>query len=67
MIKNTLYVLAAMPLLLASAHGAEPALSSPDGKLSLTVGAAPVADGKPDGIATFTLSYQGKPLLLPSP
>lgn len=65
--KKILFALAALPLALPAAHGAAPALTSPNGRLAASFGDAPLAEGKPDGIATFTLSYQGQPLLLPSP
>ncbi len=65
--KHAVFTLAATALAVSVAHGAAPVLTSPNGQLSASFGAAPPVDGKPDGIATFALSYQGKPILLPSP
>ncbi|QBE61929.1 glycoside hydrolase family 97 protein [Pseudoduganella lutea] len=68
--KRTISPLAALALastLTSTPVHAAPALTSPDGRLSASFGDAPLAEGKPDGIASFTLSYGGKPILMPSP
>lgn len=64
--RKNLCALAALSLVLSAAHAAAPSLSSPNGRLSASFGDAPLSDGKPDGIASYALAYQGKPLLLPS-
>ncbi|MES3022463.1 MAG: glycoside hydrolase family 97 protein [Pseudomonadota bacterium] len=64
--KKNLCALAALSLALSCAHGAAPSVASPGGRLTASFGDAPLSDGKPDGIASFALSYNGKAILLPS-